>query len=195
MACRCMGISRQAYYQSHQRERQCQVRAQTVIKMVQSIRLRHASGLIGEDPADIPNNLMPFIAQVAVGRRERLAVFGSDYSTPDGTGVRDYIHVVDLAPGHVAALNRLFSTEGGFTVNLGTGHGYSVLDTVRAFEAASGRAVPYDIVPRRPGDIASCYASADKAKELLGWQAQKNIDDMCADHWRWQHQSPQGYAA
>ena len=155
----------------------------------------HASGLIGEDPAGIPNNLMPFIAQVAVGRRERLAVFGSDYATPDGTGVRDYIHVVDLALGHVAALNRLFSTEGGFTVNLGTGHGYSVLDTVRAFEAASGRTVPYDIVPRRPGDIASCYASADKAKELLGWQAQKNIDDMCRDHWRWQHQNPQGYAA
>ena len=155
----------------------------------------HASGLIGEDPAGIPNNLMPFIAQVAVGRRERLAVFGNDYDTPDGTGVRDYIHVVDLALGHVAALNRLFSTEGGFTVNLGTGHGYSVLDTVRAFEAASGRQVPYDIVPRRPGDIASCYASADKAKELLGWQAQQNIDDMCRDHWRWQHQNPQGYAA
>jgi UDP-glucose 4-epimerase len=155
----------------------------------------HASGLIGEDPAGIPNNLMPFIAQVAVGRRERLAVFGNDYDTPDGTGVRDYIHVVDLALGHVAALNRLFSTEGGFTVNLGTGHGYSVLDTVRAFEAASGRKVPYDIVPRRPGDIASCYASADKAKQLLGWQAQKNINDMCRDHWRWQHQNPQGYAA
>lgn len=155
----------------------------------------HASGLIGEDPSGIPNNLMPFIAQVAVGRREKLSVFGDDYPTPDGTGVRDYIHVVDLALGHVAALNRLFSIEGGFTVNLGTGHGYSVLDTVRAFEAASGRAVPYQIVPRRPGDIASCYASADQARELLGWTAQKNIDDMCLDHWRWQHQNPQGYIA
>ena len=155
----------------------------------------HASGLIGEDPAGIPNNLMPFIAQVAVGRRDKLSVFGDDYPTPDGTGVRDYIHVVDLALGHVAALNRLFSVDGGFTVNLGTGHGYSVLDTVRAFEAASGRPVPYQIVPRRPGDIASCYASADQARELLGWTAQKNIDDMCADHWRWQHQNPQGYAA
>ena len=154
----------------------------------------HASGLIGEDPTGIPNNLMPFIAQVAVGRRDKLAVFGNDYPTPDGTGVRDYIHVVDLALGHVAALNRLFSTDGGFTVNLGTGHGYSVLDTVRAFEAASGRQVPYQIVPRRPGDIASCYASADLARELLGWTAQKNIDDMCLDHWRWQHQNPHGYA-
>ena len=155
----------------------------------------HASGLIGEDPSGIPNNLMPFIAQVAVGRREKLSIFGDDYPTPDGTGVRDYIHVVDLALGHVAALNRLFSLEEGFTVNLGTGHGYSVLDTVRAFEAASGRPVPYQIVPRRPGDIASCYASADQARELLGWTAQKNIDDMCLDHWRWQHQNPQGYAA
>ena len=154
----------------------------------------HASGLIGEDPAGIPNNLMPFIAQVAVGRRDKLSVFGDDYPTPDGTGVRDYIHVVDLALGHVAALNRLFSVEGGFTVNLGTGHGYSVLDTVRAFEAAIGRPVPYQLVPRRPGDIASCYASAEQARELLGWTAQKNIDDMCADHWRWQHQNPQGYA-
>ncbi len=154
----------------------------------------HASGLIGEDPSGIPNNLMPFIAQVAVGRRDKLSVFGNDYPTPDGTGVRDYIHVVDLALGHVAALNRLFSTEGGFTVNLGTGHGYSVLDTVRAFEAASGRPVPYRIVPRRPGDIASCYASAEQARELLGWTAQKTIDDMCRDHWRWQHQNPQGYA-
>ncbi|OBV41662.1 UDP-glucose 4-epimerase GalE [Janthinobacterium psychrotolerans] len=155
----------------------------------------HASGLIGEDPGGIPNNLMPFIAQVAVGRRDKLSVFGNDYPTPDGTGVRDYIHVADLALGHVAALNRLFSCEGGFTVNLGTGRGYSVLDIVRAFEAASGRAVPYQIVPRRPGDIASCYASAEQARELLGWTAQKNIDDMCADHWRWQHQNPQGYAA
>jgi UDP-glucose 4-epimerase len=154
----------------------------------------HVSGLIGEDPTGIPNNLMPFIAQVAVGRREHLSVFGDDYPTPDGTGVRDYIHVVDLALGHVAALRRLFSIDGGFTVNLGTGRGYSVLENVRAFEAASGRPVPYQIVPRRPGDIASCYASAEQARQLLGWQAQKNIDDMCADHWRWQHRNPQGYA-
>ncbi|MGN6704327.1 MAG: UDP-glucose 4-epimerase GalE [Burkholderiaceae bacterium] len=154
----------------------------------------HESGLIGEDPQGIPNNLMPFIAQVAVGRREKLSVFGGDYPTPDGTGVRDYIHVVDLAKGHVAALRRLFSQEGGFTVNLGTGHGYSVLDTVRAFEKASGRPVPYEIVARRPGDIAQCYADPALAKEVLGWSAEKNLADMCADHWRWQSANPQGYA-
>jgi UDP-glucose 4-epimerase len=153
----------------------------------------HESGLIGEDPRGIPNNLMPYIAQVAVGRRERLAVFGDDYDTPDGTGVRDYIHVVDLARGHVAALNRLFSSEGGFTVNLGTGRGYSVLDSVAAFEKASGRPVPYTIVPRRPGDIASCYASPDLSRELLGWQAEKNMEQMCDDHWRWQSMNPQGF--
>ena len=153
----------------------------------------HESGLIGEDPRGIPNNLMPFIAQVAVGRRERLSVFGNDYPTPDGTGVRDYIHVVDLAKGHVAALNRLFAQEGGFTVNLGTGQGYSVLDTIRAFEEASGRPVPYQIVPRRPGDIASCYASPVKAKELLGWQAEKGMREMCEDHWRWQKGNPEGF--
>ena len=153
----------------------------------------HASGLIGEDPAGIPNNLMPFIAQVAVGRRDKLSVFGDDYPTPDGTGVRDYIHVVDLALGHVAALNRLFSLEGGFTVNLGTGHGYSVLDTVRAFEAASGRPVPYQIVPRRPGDIASCYASGNKALSELGWKTELTINDACRDSWRWQSGNPDGY--
>ena len=153
----------------------------------------HETGLIGEDPRGIPNNLMPFIAQVAVGRRERLSVFGNDYPTPDGTGVRDYIHVVDLAKGHVAALNRLFAQEGGFTVNLGTGQGYSVLDTIRAFEEASGRPVPYQIVPRRPGDIASCYASPVKAKELLGWQAEKGMREMCEDHWRWQKGNPEGF--
>lgn len=155
----------------------------------------HPSGLIGEDPLGIPNNLMPFVAQVAVGRRPKLAVFGNDYPTPDGTGVRDYIHVVDLARGHVAALNRLFAEQGGFTVNLGTGQGYSVLETVRAFEAASGCSVPYNIVPRRAGDIASCYASSAKALQLLGWKAEKNLENMCADHWRWQRMNPQGYSA
>ena len=153
----------------------------------------HPSGLIGEDPRGTPNNLMPFVAQVAIGRRPRLAVFGNDYPTPDGTGVRDYIHVVDLARGHVAALARLFSHADGFTVNLGTGQGYSVLQAVRAFEAASGRCVPYEIVPRRPGDIASCYASPARARELLDWQAEKNLADMCADHWRWQKMNPDGY--
>ncbi|OGB22793.1 MAG: UDP-glucose 4-epimerase GalE [Burkholderiales bacterium RIFCSPLOWO2_02_FULL_57_36] len=153
----------------------------------------HPSGLIGEDPRGIPNNLMPFVAQVAVGRRERLAVFGDDYPTPDGTGVRDYIHVVDLARGHVAALDRLFSRPGGFTVNLGTGRGYSVLEAVRAFEAASERAIPYEIVQRRSGDIASCYASPLLAQELLGWRAEKTLPNMCADHWRWQRMNPEGY--
>jgi UDP-glucose 4-epimerase len=153
----------------------------------------HESGLIGEDPRGIPNNLMPFIAQVAVGRREKLSVFGNDYPTPDGTGVRDYIHVVDLARGHVAALNRLFAHEGGFTVNLGTGQGYSVLEAVKAFEKASGRPVPYQIVPRRPGDIASCYASPVLAEQLLGWKAEKGIDEMCRDHWKWQSGNAEGY--
>jgi UDP-glucose 4-epimerase len=153
----------------------------------------HPSGLIGEDPRGIPNNLMPFVAQVAVGRREKLAVFGDDYPTPDGTGVRDYIHVVDLAQGHVAALDRLFSQAGEFTVNLGTGQGYSVLEAVRAFEKASQRTIPYEIVQRRPGDIASCYASPALAQELLGWRANKNLADMCADHWRWQKTNPDGY--
>lgn len=154
----------------------------------------HESGLIGEDPQGIPNNLMPFIAQVAVGRREKLSIFGSDYPTPDGTGVRDYIHVVDLAKGHVAALRRLFEHEGGFTVNLGTGQGYSVLETVKAFETASGRPVPYQLVARRPGDIATCYADPASARELLNWSAEKGIREMCADHWRWQSNNPNGYA-
>lgn len=153
----------------------------------------HESGLIGEDPRGIPNNLMPYVAQVAIGRREKLSVFGSDYPTPDGTGVRDYIHVVDLARGHVAALNRLFSKEGSFTVNLGTGRGYSVLDAVRAFEAASERPVPYEIVARRPGDIASCYASPIAARELLNWRAEKSLKDMCVDLWRWQKRNPNGF--
>jgi UDP-glucose 4-epimerase len=154
----------------------------------------HPSGLIGEDPRGIPNNLMPFVAQVAAGRRERLSVFGGDYPTPDGTGVRDYIHVVDLARGHLAALASLFETGKGFTVNLGTGNGYSVLQIVRAFEKACGRTIPYDIVARRPGDIAVCYANPATASELLGWQAEKGLDEMCADHWRWQSGNPYGYA-
>ena len=153
----------------------------------------HASGLIGEDPRGIPNNLMPFVAQVAIGRRERLSVFGGDYATADGTGVRDYIHVVDLAEGHVAALGWLEREGGMLTVNLGTGQGYSVLDMVRAFERASGRAVPYQIVERRAGDIAACWADPSLARRLLGWEARRGIDAMCADTWRWQTMNPDGY--
>ncbi|MBI1891813.1 MAG: UDP-glucose 4-epimerase GalE [Burkholderiales bacterium] len=153
----------------------------------------HPSGVIGEDPRGIPNNLMPFVAQAAVGRRARLSVFGNDYPTPDGTGVRDYIHVVDLARGHVAAVERLFSTGAGFTVNLGTGQGYSVLEVVRAFAQACGRPIPYEIVGRRPGDIAVCYANPELAHELLGWRAQKDLAEMCADHWRWQNMNPAGF--
>jgi UDP-glucose 4-epimerase len=153
----------------------------------------HASGRIGEDPRGIPNNLMPYVAQVAVGRRERLAVFGNDYDTPDGTGVRDYIHVVDLAQGHVAALRRLLAEPGSLTVNLGTGRGYSVLELVAAYERASGRRVPYEIVARRPGDIDACYADPHRARELLGWSATRDIDAMCADSWRWQSMNPRGF--
>lgn len=155
----------------------------------------HSSGLIGEDPRGIPNNLMPYISQVAVGRRERLSVFGDDYPTPDGTGVRDYIHVVDLARGHLAALAELFRSGRGFTLNLGTGRGYSVLEMVRAFEQASGRCVPYRIVARRPGDVAVCYADPAKAAHVLDWRAKRGLEQMCADHWRWQSMNPQGYAA
>ena len=146
----------------------------------------HPSGLIGEDPQGIPNNLMPFVAQVAVGRRNELSVFGNDYPTPDGTGVRDYIHVVDLAQGHLAALDKLGEVKGALAVNLGTGQGYSVLDMVRAFEKASGRPVPYRMAPRRPGDIAQCYADPALARRLLGWEAKRGIDEMCVDTWRWQ---------
>lgn len=153
----------------------------------------HESGLIGEDPNDIPNNLMPFISQVAVGKREKLAVFGDDYPTHDGTGVRDYIHVVDLAIGHLKALDKLKTTPGLVTYNLGTGQGYSVLDMVKAFEKASGKPVPYQIAPRRPGDIAACYANPDKAREELGWQANLNVDDMAQSSWRWQSANPNGY--
>jgi UDP-glucose 4-epimerase len=153
----------------------------------------HSSGMIGEDPAGIPNNLMPFVAQVAVGKLKELAVFGDDYATKDGTGVRDYIHVVDLAKGHLAALNRVFEHDGAFTVNLGTGNGYSVKDMILAFEKSSGRAVPFKVVARRPGDIAECYADPSYAANLLGWKAEKGIEDMCADGWRWQSMNPQGY--
>jgi UDP-glucose 4-epimerase len=149
----------------------------------------HVSGLIGEDPHGIPNNLMPYISKVAAGTLAELSVFGCDYPTHDGTGVRDYIHVVDLARGHLAALKALTASPGVITVNLGTGQGYSVLDVVHAFEAASGRKVPYRIVGRRPGDIAACYADPSLAKELLGWQAQYGINDMCQDAWRWQSMS------
>jgi UDP-glucose 4-epimerase len=155
----------------------------------------HESGRIGEDPRGVPNNLLPFVAQVAVGRREKLAVFGNDYPTPDGTGVRDYLHVTDLALGHVAALRRLLDQPGSLTVNLGTGCGYSVLEVVQAFAAASGRPVPYEIQPRRAGDVASCYADATLAHQLLGWTAGLGLDRMCTDTWRWQSLNPKGYDA
>ena len=153
----------------------------------------HSSGLIGEDPRGIPNNLMPYISQVAIGRREKLSVFGNDYNTHDGTGVRDYIHVVDLAKGHVAACDYANKTKGCEIINLGTGTGYSVLDMVKAFEKASGRPVPYQIVDRRPGDIGTVYASPDKSAQLLGWKAQYNLEDMCRDAWNWQRNNPKGY--
>jgi UDP-glucose 4-epimerase len=155
----------------------------------------HKSGLIGEDPRGVPNNLMPFVAQVAVGRRDKLAVYGNDYPTPDGTGVRDYIHVVDLAQGHVAALQRLLGQPGSFTVNLGTGRGHSVLEVVAAFAAASGRPVPFELRPRRPGDVAACYADASLAQRLLGWRAEQDLEQMCADSWRWQSMNPKGFEA
>jgi len=154
----------------------------------------HESGQIGEDPSGIPNNLMPYISQVAVGRRDKLSVFGDDYPTPDGTGVRDYIHVVDLAIGHLRALEALAENPGIVTCNLGTGHGYSVLEMIKAFEAASGKPVPYEVVPRRPGDIAECYADPSFAAERLGWKAERNLEEMCRDAWRWQSQNPTGYA-
>lgn len=153
----------------------------------------HVSGLIGEDPNGIPNNLMPFVAQVAVGKRPELSVFGNDYPTPDGTGVRDYIHVVDLALGHLAALRVLQAQTGIVTVNLGTGQGYSVLDMVKAFEKCSGKPVSYKIVGRRPGDVAACYADPAEAQKRLNWQAKKGIDEMCADTWRWQSMNPNGF--
>jgi len=153
----------------------------------------HPSGLIGEDPLGTPNNLMPFVAQVAVGRQDSLYVFGDDYPTPDGTGVRDYIHVMDLVEGHVAALAYIRRQSGLHTVNLGTGQGVSVLDMVKAFEQASGRTIPYKIVERRPGDIAECWAQPSLAEQLLGWKASRNLEQMCEDAWRWQEGNPRGY--
>ena len=153
----------------------------------------HESGLIGENPNGIPNNLMPYITQVAIGRREKLTVFGNDYDTPDGTGVRDYIHVVDLARGHVCAIRKLETNCGLFICNLGTGKGYSVLDVIHAFSKACGKEIPYVIDPRRPGDIAECYADPTKAKNELGWVAEYGIEEMCADSWNWQKNNPDGY--
>lgn len=153
----------------------------------------HESGLIGEDPKGIPNNLVPYIAQVAVGKLKCLGVFGNDYPTHDGTGVRDYIHVVDLAKGHVKALKKLAPGSGVSIYNLGTGNGYSVLDVLHAYEKACGKTLPYEIKPRRAGDIATCYCDASKAREELGWVAEKGIEDMCADSWRWQSKNPDGY--
>ncbi|MBQ7909301.1 MAG: UDP-glucose 4-epimerase GalE [Clostridia bacterium] len=155
----------------------------------------HKSGLMGEDPKGIPNNLFPYVTQVATGRRPYLSVFGNDYDTPDGTGVRDYIHVVDLARAHLCALNRARSVHGVEHYNIGTGRGYSVLDIVKSFEAATGKAVPYKIVDRRPGDIATCYADAAKAREILGWEAQYDMVDMCRDADNWQTKNPNGYDA
>lgn len=155
----------------------------------------HPSGLIGEDPRGTPNNLMPFVSQVAIGRRAELGVFGDDYPTPDGTGVRDYIHVVDLARGHLAALDALDRSAGVLTVNLGTGRGYSVLEVVAAFEQASGRRVAYSVKPRRPGDVAACFADPARAGQLLGWTASFGLDAMCRDAWRWQSGNPHGYEA
>jgi UDP-glucose 4-epimerase len=153
----------------------------------------HKSGLIGEDPNDIPNNLIPYISQVAVGKLEKLSVFGGDYDTLDGTGVRDYIHVMDLAKGHIKALQALENKSQVLTVNLGTGNAYSVLDMVKAFEKASGKNIPYQIVDRRPGDIATCYADPTYAAQKLGWKAEYELDEMCEDTWRWQSQNPDGY--
>jgi len=153
----------------------------------------HESGRIGEDPNGIPNNLMPYITQVAVGKREKLSIFGNDYDTHDGTGVRDYIHVVDLAKGHLKALEKVMKTEGVEAYNLGTGVGYSVLDVVKNFEKATGQHIPYVIVGRRPSDVAECYADPSKAERELGWKAEKTLEDMCRDSWNWQKNNPAGY--
>ncbi|MDY6915973.1 MAG: UDP-glucose 4-epimerase GalE [Candidatus Cloacimonadota bacterium] len=153
----------------------------------------HPSGTMGEDPQGIPNNLMPYISQVAVGKRDKLNVFGNDYQTPDGTGVRDYIHVVDLAQGHLAALHKLQDDPGVVTYNLGTGRGYSVLEVIKAFAKASGRKIPYHFTARRPGDIGLCYADPSKAEKELGWKAQYDLEKMCEDSWRWQKNNPEGY--
>ena len=156
----------------------------------------HPSGQIGEDPNGIPNNLMPYVAQVAIGRRDYLTVFGNDYDTPDGTGVRDYLHVMDLADGHVKAIEHLQTTEQGiFTFNLGTGQGYSVLDMVQAMSKACGHEIAYQVGPRRPGDIATCYADASRAADILQWKATRNLQQMCQDLWCWQSQNPNGFAS
>lgn len=155
----------------------------------------HESGLIGEAPQGVPNNLMPYLTQVAIGQREHLRVFGDDYDTPDGTGVRDYIHVLDLADGHAAALRHLLDGRGSLTLNLGTGRGHSVLEVLRAFERASGREVPHVVMPRRAGDVAAMYADVTRARTVLGWQARRDIDAMCVDAWRWQSMNPNGFAA
>ena len=155
----------------------------------------HESGSIGEDPRGVPNNLMPYVAQVAVGRRPHLQVFGNDYDTSDGTGVRDYIHVMDLAEGHVAAVSRLLDSDGSMTLNLGTGHGVSVLDLVSAYERASGRAIPCVMAPRRPGDVAACYADVSRARATLDWRARRDLNQMCSDSWRWQSSHPDGFGA
>lgn len=155
----------------------------------------HSSGMIGEDPKGIPNNLFPYVSQVASGKLKEIHVFGNDYDTPDGTGVRDYIHVVDLARGHVKAIEGMATLKGVQVFNLGTGIGYSVLDIIRAYGKACGKELPYVIDPRRPGDIAACYSDSARAKELLGWEAEKNLEDMCMDAWRWQQQNPEGYLA
>ena len=153
----------------------------------------HPSGLIGENPKGIPNNLLPYVAQVAIGKLPSLGVFGDDYDTPDGKGVRDYIHVVDLAIGHVKAIKKLEDNSGVSIYNLGTGNGYSVLQVVAAFEKACGKKIPYEIKPRRPGDIATCYADASKAERELGWKAERGIEEMCEDAWRWQSMNPDGF--
>jgi UDP-glucose 4-epimerase len=152
----------------------------------------HPSGQIGEDPSGIPNNLVPYIAQVAVGRRDRLQVFGSDYATPDGTGLRDYIHIQDLVAGHLASL-RVLGEQGSHLVNLGTGRGYSVMEVIEAYARASGRPIPYEMAPRRPGDVATVFTDPIRAQSLLGWQAQFGLDDMCRSSWNWQQQNPNGY--
>lgn len=154
----------------------------------------HESGLIGEDPRGVPSNLMPILAQVAIGKLDKLCVFGNDYLTPDGTGVRDYIHVMDLAQAHVAALSKLLDGGPSYTVNLGTGKGYSVLEVIHAYEKASGRKIPYEIIARRPGDIAACYTDPLLASKILGWSTTRGIDEMCADSWNWQQMNPNGYS-
>ncbi len=154
----------------------------------------HESGLIGEDTRGLPTNLMPFVAQVAIGKLDKLYVYGGDYPTADGTGVRDYIHVMDLALGHVASLSRLFNCGPSFTVNLGTGRGYSVLDVIHAYQKASGRPIPYEIIARRPGDIAACYADPALAEEILNWNSKRGLDEMCDDSWNWQQKNPNGFS-